>query len=580
LREKETFANSALLPTHILILLTIDGVCFINYHLYKVHIIMSANPRLDDSRQVRPSKPRYTNRKLIDEDTNNNPDNYFEDNNQFGDLFEGNTNQKFNDPKKNKNNMNRSNNDRISQREFDEAEINHNRYKNRLNIDRIMLERQMTQHNFENDDDKYVGEVTGEEFDGSEFYDKGMPIRSSYTVKRSRYDDNSHLDFDLYQKIDKHNMDKISYSESTGNNDYANLDEAMKTITRGVDPYETCISDVNATTCWLYSNMYVFSKDDFVVNGFGLFSGFGVIYLISQANTEIELKNYFTFQDKKHLNAGLLTIRESLNKQRNQVSIDNYLINDKNIPSNMNVSRKLKSLIFNIVINRDYPDEEADRVNKIVKTISMMDDVVSANTLSKSDISLISLAKISPIWAYKIENIVKARFHNNVEGVLDFIRFLGKTFDYYEDAEKQLIEIPLYGDVFSIGLILSKNNKQSTLTELKSLSVAINYFKPTVLDEVLIPIIKKRFKMRMNKTLQKTGLNLVFTEEELVGLFPEKGTINDCIQYVDIDFGTKTANKRCDNKGYRTTRKFIANREFEFYLRNIQTNCIMIMGRI
>lgn len=533
---------------------------------------MSANTRLEDSRQVRPSKPRYT-------DKNNESD----DNNGLDDLFEGN-NQKFNNPKKNKNNMNRSNNDKISQREFDEAEINHNRYKNRLNVDRIMLERQMTQHSFENDDDKYVGELTGEEFDGSEFYDKGMPIRSSYTVKRSRYDNNSHLDFDLYQKIDKHNTDKILYSESTGNNDYANLDEAMKTITRGVDPYETCISDVNATTGWLYSNMYVFSKDDFVVNGFGLFSGFGAIYLISQANTEIELKNYFAFQDKRHLNAGLLTIRESLNKQRDQITIDNYLINDKNIPSNMNVSKKLKALIFNIVINRDYPDEEADRVNNIVRTVSKMNDVVSANTLSKSDISLISLAKISPVWAYKIENIVKARFHNNNYtndiGILDFIRFLGKTFDYYEDAEKQLIEVPLYGDVFSIGLILSKNNNTRLPTDLKSLTVAINYFKPTVLDEVLIPIIKKRFKMRMNKTLQKTGLNLVFMEEDLVGLFPEKGTINDCIQYVDIDFGTKTSNKRCDNKGYRTTRKFIANREFEFYLRNIQTNCIMIMGRI
>jgi serine protease inhibitor len=499
-------------------------------------------------------------------------------------------------PKRDKISMVRKNNDKIAQRGLDDLEINHRRHNHRLNVDRIMLERQMTQHNFgsmeendnnmsdeSNDDDQFIGEVTGEQFDTYDIFDKGMPVRSSFTVKKARYDNNSHLDFDLFDKVDKKSVGKIAYSDGGG--EYADLDEAMKSITDSADPYEICISNVNSTTCWLHSNMYVCSKEDYVVNGFGLFSSFGVIYMISKGNTELELKNYFDFQDKKHLNAGLLTLRDDLNHHRDQIVIDNYLINDKRTPSKIDVAKKLKSLIFNVVINRDYADHEAERVNKIINTVSGMKDVVSSETLSRSNISLVLVARLNPIWKYEIENIVKARFRGNYDAmnsdsdIIDFIRFLGKTFDHYEDAEKQVIEIPMHGDVFAVGMILSKVNTTRS-TDLKCINTSINYLKPTVMDEVLIPVIQRRFKTRLNKTLQKTGLNMVFSQQEMIGMFPEGGSFDDCIQYVDIKFGTRSSKKNCNNRGYRTTRKFIANREFEFYLRNTKTNCIMMMGRI
>lgn len=483
------------------------------------------------------------------------------------------------DSKKNKSTMMRKANTKINQRGLDDAEINTERFSSRLDVDRIMLERQMSSPGFAQDDDNFIGELTGESVNPSDVFDKGMPVRSSFTVKRSSFDNNSHLDFDLYEKIDKRKLDNVDYSDM-GAGDFATLDEAMKPITRGSDPYETCVSDISSTTCWMHSNMFTISKDDYIVNGLGLFSAFGVIYLIGKGNTEIELKNYFGYQDKRHLNAGLLTIREELNHYRDQVVIDNYIINDKSVPSRGDAAKKLKSLIFNIIINRDYPDQEAERVNGIIKTVSRMSDVVSANTISMSDISLISVAKLSPVWAYKVDNIVKSRVHKDTGAeMVSFIRFMGKTFDYYEDAERQFVEIPLFGDTLVIGLILNKKGIQEP-TELKVLTTAFNYMKPTVLDEVMIPIIKKRYKTRLNKTLQKTGLNVTFSENDMVGLYPEGGSINDCLQYVDLDFGSRCGNKRSDNKGYRTTRKFICNNTFEFYLRSIETSCIMMFGRL
>jgi len=484
---------------------------------------------------------------------------------------------RYYDSKRDKSLMVQRNNEKIRMRESDEADLNNNRYKNRLDVDRIMLERQMTSHNFDGSSE-VIGEVTGEKFTGSDFYDKGMPLRSSFTIRKSKYDNNSHLDFDLYDKIEKTNLKNVS-SNDTFTGEYAGINESMKMITRGIDPYEICVSDINSTTCWMHSNMFMFMNGDYIVNGFGLFSIFGIIYLISKGNTELELKNYFGFQDKKHLNAGLLTIREKLNDFRDQIVIDNYIISDHNIPYMQSTAKKLKNLIFHIIINRSYPDEECVRVNNIIGTVSGISNTLSSSTLSKSDISLISVARLSPIWLYSIDNIVKARFRNASNQVIDFIRFVGKTFDYFEDTEIQLIEVPTKDEIFSIGIILPKQNVDSP-TKLKMLSTAINYIKPTVLDEVLVPIIEKRYKTRFNKTLQKTGMNVAFTEQEMIGLFPEGGSINDCIQYVDIKFGTASYKKRCSNKGYRTTRKFIANRSFEFYLRNTENNCILIMGRL
>jgi serine protease inhibitor len=483
----------------------------------------------------------------------------------------------YNDSKKNKSDMGKQNNMKITMREIEDQKINRQGYKNHLDVDRIMLERQMTAHNFEEDDDLYIGEVTGEEFDPSDVYAKGMPLRSVHTVRRSQYDNNDHLDFNLFDKIDKKRSKQIIYNDTTSG-DYAGLDEAMKTITRGTDPYETCVSDINSTACWMHGMMFRANKEDYIINGFGLFSGFGVLYLISRGNTELELKNYFGFQDKKHLNAGLLTIRERTNGFRDQITIDNYLINDRTLPNRTDIAKKLKSLIFSIIVNISHANQETARVNDIIKTVSGLDEIMSTNTLVKSEsgICMVSVAKISPQWYYGIDGITTGNYRNKST---KFIRFIGKTFDYFEDAEKQLVEIPMHGDIFVIGMILTKRESDES-TSLNSLSTSINFIKPTVLDEVVFPMIKKRYKIRYNKTLQNTGLNQVFSEHELNGLYPENGSLGDSVQYVDLSFGTKSAKKRSNNKGYRTTRKFIANRPFEFYLRNTENNCIMMIGRL
>ena len=480
-----------------------------------------------------------------------------------------------NESKRDKTYMVQKSNRRITDRDMDEVEINRDRYTEGMNVDRIMLERQMTSQENNHDDDKFIGEITKDEID-PDIYDKGMPVRSSFTVKQSKYDNNSHLDLNLFEKVDKSN-DSINYSDlSTG--EYSGLDDALKPITKESNPYESCVTDICSTTCWMHSNIFEISNNSYIVNGFGLFTAFGVIYLINHGSKiELELKNYFGFQDKRHLNAGLLTLRDEMIKYRDQIIMDSFIINDKDIPLNKNIVLKLKKLIFNVTINRNYLEQETVQVNKIINHHSRMGDVVSLNTLAKSRIILLMVAKLNPVWTYKIDNIVKGVSHKSPD-LVSYISFVGKTFGYHEDTERQVIEVPVCGGDLMIGLIISKKGLLKPI-DLKSLTTSLNYMRPAILDEVLIPVIKKRYKMRLNKTLQHTGLNLGLTDN-INDLYPEGGEVEDCVQYVDINFGVKSANRRGDTRGLRTTRKFICNGDFEFYLRHVETNCIMIMGRM
>jgi serine protease inhibitor len=475
--------------------------------------------------------------------------------------------------KRNKGRMVDRDNRMIGKRGDDDIRINRSRSNRMIDVDRIMLERQMTTHGF--DDSDNVGEITGERMTDTDIYDKGMPMRSSYQVRKSKYDENSHLDFDLHRKIDrKERNERVQYNDSYAG-EYAGLDEAMRTITKGVDPLECCISDQNNITIWMHNNMWMISKDDYVVNGYSLFIGFAGLYIASRDNLELEMKNYFGFQEKRNLGAGIGAIMEDINTFRNQININNYLINDRFIPSNQTNVRHFKNFFTNLTVNKHCPDAEERRLNAILNKTSGMSDLISRNTLLNTEVSLITTCRIDPIWGYRIDQIIKSRFKGEM---VKFIQFIGKTFDYFEDADMQLVEIPLYGDELVCGMILPKN-VQDQGTDLEKINQALNYIKPTVLDEVMFPMITKRYKTRMVGILQKTGLNVIFLENGLEGLFPEGAHLNDCVQYVDINFTGKCTKRDSKNSGYRTVRKFTATREFEYYLRHRESNIIMVMGR-
>lgn len=550
----------------------------------------------------------------------------------------------------NKNNYSKdSNNTQImsslNDRVMDDRSMNVTRYKRSLDVDRIMLERQMTmdgtserygkfkrddfaedgsgkikRNQYSDDDysdnnysdnnysdnnysDNEYGEVTGKKIEGeSDRFDHGMPVRSNFQTKKADFDQNSHLDFDLYDKDNKEHTsknDRLYYSES-GDGYFSELKEAMKPITEGTDPYETCITGVNTSSCWLNDNMASIMKRSYAVSGYALFSIMGTLYLLSENDISSDYVSYFEFQEKKKLNAGLLTIREKLNKYRDQIIVDNYIVSSSNYDLNKKTASGLKKLAFPVVVNSREARNETFRLNSMVKKISKMSNVFSEKTIKLIDsVSLVTVTKIRPIFQYAINDIIEESFYSNIntntENKLEpirsqFLRFVGITCGFFEDKTLRMIEMPLKGAEHVFGLIMRKDdndkygisdNKQNrgSIADIKKLSTCINYLEHRVMDEVTIPMVDKRFKIRLNTTLKNTGLRNVFRDPNYYRLYPDGAHISDCIQYTDLIISDYSVGEKSKNRGYMTQCKFFANTEFEFYVRDITTNTIFTMGK-
>ena len=425
--------------------------------------------------------------------------------------------------------------------------------------------------------DDNIGEITGMKMNmDMNRYDKGMPMRSSVIMKKQKYEDVEYSDFDLFKNEKIYKTDSF---EDNNENQYSLIAESMKKIkpndfsSNDGFPYEEFINGINRITYWGHKTMNELTHDEYLFNGYNLYTIFGIIYIISTGQTENELKRYFNYQNKKYLNAGILMSRDNLLQIRNQFVFDNYIISNRTYELDKNLASKMSKIVFNVIINKNQIESETQRVNAIINKISGMNNALSANTLNNLEIGLVSIAKISPIWLYSVDNIIREKLGSKY---IQFMQFIGKMFNYYEDSDRQVIEIPTINKQMIIGIINHK--KYNTFTDANILNDVINYLEPTTLDEVIIPMIQYRFKMRLTKTLMESKLKYVFTNDELNKIFRNGGCVNDYIQYIDLIFTDESANKKSRINGHSNVKKILAINSFEFYVRNIKTNCVMIMG--
>jgi len=517
----------------------------------------------------------------------------------------------------------------LNDRVMDDRNMNMTKYKRDVDVDRLMLERNMmmdgtSERYGENRRDDYddngmvvrarargrsgrsrsaepeYGELTGTKLiDDTERFDHGMPVRSSFSTRRAEHpsytddqDQNRHTDFDLYDRNQnrstksRRDVERLYYSEP-GDGMYSDISESMQPITEGTDPYETCITGINTSSCWLNDNMASVMRGSYGVSGYSMFGIMGTMYMLSDGEVMADYTAYFEFQEKRKLNAGLLTIRTKLNRFRDQIVMDNYIITSYSNKMNKDTASNIKKLGFVIVINQNNPTIEARRTNDIVYKISGVRNVFSDRTIGSIDsISLVSIIKLQPIFKYA--HTVVEHVFNGVRS--KFLRFIGVSCGFFEDKEMRLMEMPLKGGSHVLGLIMRKNNQNDymntqddkpsgSIADVKKLSTAINYLEFRALDEVLIPVIDTRFKLRLNTTLQNTGLQSIFTNPNYYKLYPDGAHITDCIQYMDLIISNRSAGAKSTNRGYTTSCKYIANSTFEFYFRDVETNTVFVMGR-
>jgi serine protease inhibitor len=490
------------------------------------------------------------------------------------------------------------NNSKLFDRNF--QNVNNKKRNHNMNIDRLCMERDFEKSNFDSDcsvasDNSSVimGEITGGSMKNDQI-NKGMPMRSQYNQKKTIYDANKYLDFNLYDK--KPSKNKIGYNESNNYSSFADISSSMTPMTQQISPMYILNNSMENFGSKMFEEIFknlflsqTQSNNSFIVCTFGLYSLFSSIYLVSDNITENETKKFFNLPNKNILEDSLLKLTKnikSLKSINNMINIQNLFIYGNNIPHREDILQSISPFATIACVNISDPQKESAKltyiINKLMGT-NMRNPITSLN-IENLQIMLMTTAVIHPVWSTPFDGTGKGIFFGyEGEKKQNYLISRGKVFPYFEDNEHQLLEIKCGDGSLMFGVFLYKND-QITQTNPNSrtnekIHFYIEHIKPTALDEIRIPIFTQDLKFRFNNILKKMGLNAIFHKITSKELFPEGNVkLHDIIQNVKIIIDDASYKEVDNSRGYHSIRKFIADRPFFYYFRATKTNTILFNG--
>jgi hypothetical protein len=420
--------------------------------------------------------------------------------------------------------------------------------------------------------DKRSGEITGESYEKNGF-DKGMPIRSHYNIKKSAHDENKHLDFSIYDS-DSEKEFNVNYHDPAGDKGvYSDLKNSIQTMSSQIKTKTICGKGIENIGFFLLENMLQVMTSSFIISGYGIYSIFGSLYTASKGNTEIELKNYFNYPKKNILYDGLLEIRDNIDDSSNFMKHYNMIIFNSDITYNSKYLQFLETITDSKPVNILKAIHESDIINNYTnkKIGKNMKTIILPDNLKNMDIILLNTAYLSPTWNTTFDEIKIGLFNNSIKQ--QYMQSIAKKFMYFKNSSTTLLELTSIDNKICTGFLLTDDtiDENNTHHWIKNL-------KPTLLDEVLIPIFKLSTKIRYTNILKKTDLQNVFRDLNVPDMFTDECSISDVIQNIEFIVTNKCIKERERNTTYRSNKKFILDRSFVFYVRHLKSNTILFTG--
>lgn len=431
---------------------------------------------------------------------------------------------------------------------------------------------------------KNIGEITGQLLNISDI-DKGMPFRSESgnTFKKRIMENNEynrHLDFDVYDEDKQVNLDVLYYDPN--NTKICLLDEIDKDIiieNNELDQVKYIINDFN---WYLFDNITNLINKNFFFTSLGIMNLMSILYIASTGKSEIIFKNYFNYSNKQTILNGIMILNETINSSQ-CLDLQNYILVRNNIDININFKDYIKNIVSIINIQNDNYKIETQKINNFIKKkYGILGDIFKINHIKDLTITCLCLGILRTVWKVSFDKIIKLKF-NNLH-VKEFMYNKNKSYEYFENTNIQLIEIPFYDNVLSMGIILFKEN--SITLSMNDFTYYINNLKSVNINEIAIPIFNHHCKMRLNTIFKKTGLEEIFDNVEIPELIKHKTKISDIILNIYLIVENKYNKSNYDNvNNYNNVNNnnnnlnFIANKPFIYYFRCIKTNTIIITGQ-
>ena len=456
-------------------------------------------------------------------------------------------------------------NDRLFSRDMADINIMNNNRKNVKFMNRLEMERdEFLKNSNNNKDDNEIGYDNKQRINNNYFDDRRMPMRPIVDISREMYNnDNFPQTLEDIKRTQNKSTKIMSYEQDTN---FADINHDTK-LSDNIQDNKICISGITNYGLFLFDNLLEIMRCPFIFSPYLIYSIFGSLFIGSDGNTEVELKNYFNFPRTDILMSGLNDIQNILNKNHISIKSGNCIIFSDNNDFNPQFCKKINNYTKVRRINTTNYEKESENINKIISnTYQIEKKSISSSIIQNSSIILLNYASINPIW---LSHFTKTSKQDGI----DFMHAYKQTFGYFEQSGFQVIEI-VSQDNLCMGIIYG----DIELTD-KNLKFIISNLRPQILEEVKIPKFKLQTKLKYTNILKETELKTVFLDLKVSELFNTECEISECIQNIEFNFNENSIPiKKENNTGYVTTRKFIIEKSFRFYLRSRINNCILFLG--
>lgn len=454
-------------------------------------------------------------------------------------------------------------NERLYNRDMIDINIVNNNRKNIKFMNRIDMERDefLKNSNRGGDDNEHDNFNRSQQINNFIFDDRRMPMRPEFDISRDMYNNNDSFPQSLDDIKKKPVKSSLLFFEKDTN--FADINHDTK-LSDNLQDNKICITGITNYGIFLFDNLLETMKCPFVFSPTLIYMTFGSLFIGSDGNTEIELKNYFNFPRSDVLLNGLTDISNIINnhtsiKQGNCIIFSNYIDFKPQFCKTINSYTKIRR------IDTNNAEKEAENINKIIThSTGIAKKSISSNLLQNSSIILLNYASINPIWTSHFSKT------SSKDGI-DFMHAFNQTFGYFEQSNLQVLEI-MSQDKLCMGVIYGDIELSD-----KNLKFIISNLKPQLLEEVKIPKFKLQTKLKYTNIMKETDLKTIFIDLKVPDLFIDNCEITDCIQNIEFNFNENSIQTK-KNNGYSTTRKFIVEKSFRFYLRSTLNNCILFLG--
>ena len=454
-------------------------------------------------------------------------------------------------------------NERLYSRDMVDINIMNDTRKNVKFMNRIEMERDefFKNSNYNKDDEFETSRI--QNMSNFVVDDRRMPMRPQFDISRDMYNNNFSQSIDDIKKNNKSISNKsLLFFEPDTN--FADINQDTK-LSDNLQDNKICIVGIINYGLFLFDNLLETMKCPFIFSPYLIYSTFGSLFIGSDGNTEIELKNYFGFPRSDILISGLDEIQNNINIHTS-IAQGNCIIFSDNIDYNQQFCKKINNFTKVRRVNTNNSEKETNDINKIIShTYKITKKSISSNIIQNSSIVLLNYASINPVW---LSHFTKTSSHDGI----DFMHAFRQTFGYFEQPGLQVLEIASQ-DNLCMGIIYG----DIELNE-KNFKYITSNLKPQILEEVKIPKFKLQTKLKYTNILKETDLKTVFLDLKVSELFNNNCEITDCIQNIEFNFNENSIPLKKENNTYVTTRKFIIEKSFRFYLKSQKNKCILFLG--